>query len=164
MKTRPAVPGYEGARKTALESIRLHCVQCMGGSFTLVTDCRSSDCVFHQYRSGAIEAGASRRLLKVIKTFCDICAPGGDVNSCTAGRRYMDLSPCPVWPFRRGVSPYYSAEAREQRRARAISLFGIVTQEANSGSGFSGSAASRTTDKSTDGAGRYDKQRGYRHG
>ena len=136
MKTRPAVPGFDGPRKTALESIRLHCVQCMGGSFALVTDCPSPACLFFPYRSGAIEAGASRRLLRVIRSYCDGCAPGGDVAGCTAGRCYLDLFPCPVWPYRRGVSPYYSAEAREQRRARAISLFGTATQEADSAPGF----------------------------
>ena len=63
MKTKPAVPGYDGPRKTALESIRMFCVGCMGGSFTLVAECPSVDCAFHAYRSGIIEAGASRRLL-----------------------------------------------------------------------------------------------------
>jgi len=132
MKAKPAVPGFDGPRKTALESIRLFCVQCMGGSFALVAECPSVDCIFYPYRSGAIEPGASRRLLRVIRSYCDACAPGGDVAACTAGKNYLDLSPCPVWPYRMGRSPYYSAEAREQRRARAISLFGIATQEANS--------------------------------
>jgi len=132
MKTKPAVPGFDGPRKTALESIRLFCVQCMGGSFALVAECPSTACIFYPYRSGAIEPGASRRLLKVIRSHCDICAPGGDVAGCTAGKIYLDLSPCPIWPFRSGRSPYYSPEAREQRRARAISLFGSGTQEADS--------------------------------
>ena len=145
MKAKPAVPGFDGPRKTALESIRLFCVGCMGGSFALVSECPSVDCAFHAYRSGAIEAGAPRRLLKVIKSYCDTCAPGGDVGGCTAGRCYLDLSPCPIWPFRSGRSPYYSAEAREQRRARAISLFGTATQEADSGPGFHGNATAGAT-------------------
>lgn len=144
-KTKPAVPGFDGPRKTALESIRLFCVQCMGGSFSLVTDCPSPGCAFHPYRSGAIEAGASRRLLKIIKGNCEECAPGGDVAGCTAGKMFLDLTPCPVWPYRRGVSPYYSAEAREQRRARAISLFGSAAQEADSTSRTDGTRARGAT-------------------
>jgi len=131
-KSKPAVPGFDGPRKTALESIRLFCLGCMGGARSLVAECPSEDCIFYLYRSGAIEPGASRRLLKVIRSYCDACAPGGDVAGCTAGKIYLDLSPCPIWPFRSGRSPYYSAEAREQRRTRAISLFGSATQEADS--------------------------------
>ena len=144
-KTKLAVTGFDGPRKTALESIRLFCVQCMGGQRNLVADCPSVDCAFHAYRSGVIEAGASRRLLRVIRSYCDGCAPGGDVAGCTAGKIYLDLSPCPIWPFRSGRSPYYSAEAREQRRARAISLFGTATQEADSGPGFHGNTTAGTT-------------------
>jgi len=130
-KSKPAVPGYDGPRKTALESIRLFCLGCMGGARSLVAECPTSDCIFFPYRSGVITDGASRRLLKVIKSYCDTCAPGGDVAACTAGRNFLDLAPCPAWPYRRGVSPYYSAEAREQRRTRAISLFGSAAQGAD---------------------------------
>ena len=137
MREKPSAPGFDGPRKTSLESIRLHCVQCMGGSFALVTDCPSTACVFFPYRSGVIEAGKSRRLLRVIRSYCDGCASGGDANGCTAGRCYLSLAPCPVWPFRSGRSPYYSAEVREQRRARALSLFGTATQEADCATGFS---------------------------
>lgn len=142
---KPAVPGFDGPRKTALESIRLFCIGCMGGSFALVSECPSVDCAFYPYRSGVIEAGASRRLLRVIRSYCDTCPPGGDVAGCTAGRNFLDLAPCPIWPFRSGRSPYYSAEARAQRRARAISLFGNATQEADSIPVIDGSAASGTT-------------------
>jgi len=144
-KSKPAVPGYDGPRKTALESIRLFCVGCMGGSFALVAECPFTACIFYPYRMGAIEAGASRRLLKVIKSYCDGCAPGGDVAGCTAGKIYLDLAPCPIWPYRRGVSPYYSPEAREQRRARAISLFGSATQEADSAPRMDGTRAGGTS-------------------
>jgi len=144
-KSKSAVPGYDGPRKTALESIRLFCIGCMGGSFALVAECPSVDCIFYPYRSGAIEPGASRRLLRVIRSYCDGCAPGGDVAGCTAGKVYLALAPCPVWPFRRGVSPYYSAEAREQRRTRAISLFGTTTQEAVSAPRIDGTRAGGTS-------------------
>jgi hypothetical protein len=144
-KSKVAVPGFDGPRKTALESIRLFCIGCMGGQRNLVADCPSTGCIFFNYRMREIADGASRRLLKVIRSYCDGCAPGGDVACCTAGKIYLDLSPCPVWPFRSGRSPYYSAEAREQRRTRAISLFGNATQEADSGPGFHGNATTGTS-------------------
>ena len=67
MKTKPALPEYDGPRKTALESIRLFCVGCMGGSFALESECPSVDCAFYPSRMGGITNGASRRLLKVIR-------------------------------------------------------------------------------------------------
>jgi len=143
--TKLAVPGFDGPRKTALESIRLFCIGCMGGKFSLVTDCPSVDCIFYPYRMGIIPDGASRRLLKVIKTCCDGCAPGGDVAGCTAGRNFLDLTPCPIWPYRRGVSPYYSVEAREQRRTRALSLFGNAAHGADSGPRIDGAGVSGTS-------------------
>jgi len=145
MKAKSAVSGYDGPRKTALESIRLFCIQCMGERFSLVTGCPSVDCIFYPYRMGVIPDGASRRLLRVIRSYCDICAPGGDVAGCAAGRCFLDLSACPIWPFRSGRSPYYSAEAREQRRARALSLFGSATQGANSAHRIDGTGAGGTS-------------------
>lgn len=139
------VPGYDGPRKTSLESIRLFCIACMGGSFALVASCTSTTCPFHGHRMGVIEPGASRRLLKVIKSYCDTCALGGDVTGCTAGRCFLDLAPCPVWPFRNGRSPYYSVEAREQRRVRANYLFGNVTQEADCAHGIDVTGAGGTS-------------------
>lgn len=128
--TKPTVPGFDGERKTPLESIRACCVQCQGGSYALVSECTSPDCPFYQYRAGAIEEGASRRLLRVIKGYCAACAPDGDVAGCTAGCGYLSLSPCPLWPFRTGRSPYYSEKTREARRVRALSLFGTAAKEA----------------------------------
>ena len=129
-KNKPAVAGFDGPRKTALESIRLHCIACAGGSYALVADCTSHDCAFFAYRSGAIADGASRRLLRVIKSYCDGCAPDGDAAGCTAGKCYLSLAACPLWPYRTGRSPYFSEKAREQRRARALSLFGSPAQDA----------------------------------
>jgi len=119
-KTSPAVPGYDGPRKSALESIRLHCRQCMGDSLALIRDCVTTECAFHPYRSGEIPAGASRRLLKVIRSFCESCAADGDVAGCTAGKSYLSLSPCPIWPFRSGRNPYYGEGRKERLREHAI--------------------------------------------
>ena len=119
-KTKLAVTGFDGPRKTALESIRLFCVQCMGGQRNLVADCPSTGCIFFNYRMGEIADGASRRLLRVIRTYCGGCAPGGDVAGCTAGKIYLALSPCPLWPFRAGSNPYYGDKRRERLREHAI--------------------------------------------
>ena len=108
--------GYEGKRLTPLAAIRTVCRSCMGNSAQLVADCSSDACPLHPYRSGVIEPGASRRLLRIIKTFCATCAADGDVAACTAGKPYLDLPVCPVWPYRLGRSPYISASVREKRR------------------------------------------------
>lgn len=120
MKSKPAVPGFDGPRKTALESIRLFCVGCMGGQRNLVADCPSTGCMFFPYCMGEIANGASRRLLRVIRSYCDGCASGGDVAGCTAGRNFLDLAPCPLWPFRAGSNPYYGDKRRERLREHAI--------------------------------------------
>ena len=119
-KSKPALSGYDGPRKTSLESIRLHCRQCMGDNLALIRDCVTAACALHAYRSGEIEEGASRRLLRVVRTFCDTCAADGDVAGCGAGKTYQSLPPCPLWPYRMGKSPYTSARVRDQRRARAV--------------------------------------------
>ena len=119
-KIKPALRGYDGPRKTSLESIRLHCKQCMGDHLALIRDCATGACALHPYRSGEIEEGASRRLLKVIRSFCDTCAADGDVGGCGAGKTYQSLPPCPLWPYRTGRSPYVTQRVRDQRRARAV--------------------------------------------
>ena len=58
MTKKPVVPGFEGKRRTALESIRRFCLACMGGSAQLVAECASTTCTFHGYRMGVIEEGA----------------------------------------------------------------------------------------------------------
>lgn len=108
--------GYEGKRLTPLAAIRSMCRSCMGNSAQLVAHCVSEACPLHPYRTGAIQPGASRRLLWVIKTFCVTCAADGDAARCTAGKPYLSLPACPLWPYRRGTSPFVSAEVREKRR------------------------------------------------
>lgn len=108
--------GYEGKRLTPLAAIRAICRSCMGNSSQLVADCVSDACPLHPYRSGVIEPGASRRLLRIIKTFCASCAADGDAAGCAAGRAHLDLLPCVLWPYRLGKSPFVSARVREKRR------------------------------------------------
>ena len=129
-KTSPAVAGFDGPRKTALESIRAFCLSCMGGSRTLVTCCQTTVCGFYAYRMGVIEPGAPRRLLRVVRTYCEACAPEGDVKGCTAGRCYLSLDPCPVWPFRTGSNPYITQTQREKLRRHAQEQYNLAGPEA----------------------------------
>jgi hypothetical protein len=87
MTKKPVVPGFEGKRRTALESIRRFCLACMGGSATLVAECASPACAFHGHRMGVIEQGADRRLVRVITWYCrEQCQPGEEPAACTAGK------------------------------------------------------------------------------
>ena len=96
-----SLPGFEGKRRTPLLAIRAFCLACMGGSAQLVAECAASTCPFHGQRMGAIEPGADRRLVRVIKSYCACqCLVVEDQATCTAGKGYLDLSPCPCWPYR----------------------------------------------------------------
>ena len=131
MTKKPVVPGFEGKRRTALESIRRFCLACMGGSAPLVAECASPACAFHGHRMGVIEQGADRRLVRVIAGYCrEQCQPGEDPAACTAGKVFMDLEPCPCWPFRTGRNPYISAEQREKQRQRAQEQYNLAGGEA----------------------------------
>ena len=131
MTKKPVVPGFDGKRRTALESIRRFCLACMGGSAPLVAECASPACAFHGHRMGVIEQGADRRLVRVIAGYCrEQCQPGEDPAACTAGKVFMDLEPCPCWPFRTGRNPYISAEQREKQRQRAQEQYNLAGGEA----------------------------------
>jgi len=100
------LPGFEGKRRTPLLAIRTFCLACMGGNAQLVTECHSTTCRLYAYRAGAIEPGADRRLLRVIKAYCaGQCLTGEDPFGCTAGKEYLDLGACSLWPYRRGRNP-----------------------------------------------------------
>ena len=131
MTKKPVVPGFDGKRRTALESIRRFCLACMGGSAPLVAECASPACAFHGHRMGVIEQGADRRLVRVIAGYCrEQCQPGEDPAACTAGKVFMELEPCPCWPFRTGRNPYISAEQRERQRQRAQEQYHLAGGEA----------------------------------
>ena len=120
-KTSPAVPGFEGKRRTALGSLRAFCVSCMAGQPSLVAACPSGDCLLFHYRSGEIEEGADRRLTRIIKSYCsEQCLPAEDPAGCTANKKYLEHSACALWPFRRGRNPYYGDVRREKLRQHAI--------------------------------------------
>ena len=131
MTKKPVVPGFQGKRRTALESIRRFCLACMGGSAPLVAECASPACAFHGHRMGVIEQGADRRLVRVIAGYCrEQCQPGEDPAACAAGKVFMDLEPCACWPFRTGKNPYISAEQREKQRQRAQEQYQLAGGEA----------------------------------
>lgn len=125
-----SVANFDGPRRTALESIRAFCLQCMAGARSLVADCPSTECGFYGYRMGSISDGAPRQLLKVVKSYCAACAPEGDVGGCTAGRCYLSLDPCPVWPFRFGKNPHIGREQRDKLRQHAQRQYKLAGGEA----------------------------------
>jgi len=122
------LPGFEGKRRTPLLAIRTFCLACMGGSAQLVAECPSTTCRLYAYRTGAIEPGADRRLLRVITAYCaGQCLPTEDPAGCTAGKEYLDLGPCSLWPYRRGRNPFFSEAARVKRREQGLRYgFGTV--------------------------------------
>jgi len=122
------LPGFEGKRRTPLLAIRTFCLACMGGSAPLVAECSSPACPFHGQRMGAIEPGADRRLVRVIKSYCaGQCLAAEDPAGCTAGKEYLDLGPCSLWPYRRGRNPFFSEATRVKRREQGLRYgFGTV--------------------------------------
>jgi hypothetical protein len=122
------LPGFQGKRTTPLLAIQTFCRVCMGGNPLLVGACATTTCKFHQYRCGTIEAGADRRLLRLIKSYCaESCLPQEDATACVAGLAYLGMEGCSLWPYRCGKNPFYSAAAREKRREQGRKYgFGTV--------------------------------------
>lgn len=123
-----SLPGYQGKRLTPLLAIQSFCRACMGGNALMVGACASTTCRFHAYRCGTIAAGADRRLLKIIKSYCaESCLPQEDAADCVAGENYLGMTACPLWPYRQGRNLFYSSAAREKRRAQGLRYgFGTV--------------------------------------
>lgn len=116
-----SLPGYQGKRLTPLLAIQTFCRSCMGGNALMVGACASTTCKLHVYRCGSIAAGADRRLLRIIKSYCaENCLPLEDAAACIAGMDYLDHPACPLWPYRQGRNPFYSEVARDKRRRQAL--------------------------------------------
>ena len=89
---------------TPLQSIRKECLYCMGGSFKLVAECETITCGLWSYRTGRIEPGADRRLLRVIRQFCLQCVGSAiEVRKCTG--KLLDGTICNLHPYRHGKRP-----------------------------------------------------------
>jgi hypothetical protein len=89
---------------TPLQSIRKECVYCMGGSFDLVSNCNSDTCTLYPYRTGKIQEGADRRLLRIIRAFCLECVDGySEVRKCDG--KMLDGHKCKFHPYRLGKRP-----------------------------------------------------------
>ncbi|WP_428567066.1 MAG: hypothetical protein ACP59X_07280 [Solidesulfovibrio sp. DCME] len=116
-----SLPGYQGKRLTPLVAIQAFCRACMGGNAPMVEACASTMCRFHAYRCGSIAAGADRRLLRVIKSYCaESCLPMEDAAACVTGMDCPGNSACSLWPYRQGRNPFYSEAAREKRRRQTL--------------------------------------------
>ncbi|KAF0231749.1 MAG: hypothetical protein FD177_2720 [Desulfovibrionaceae bacterium] len=105
----------DSKRRKPLQAIRAFCLWCSGGSPLEVRLCPANGCAFYPYRGGVIAPGASRSLLKAIKTRCLDCKPDGAAD-CDAFEAYETHPPCPCWPFRMGRNPNIGAEQREKQR------------------------------------------------
>ena len=115
-------PIYIAPFRTPLQAMRVHCLQCMGGSPQAVTTCLQPSCALYPFRFGVIPSGATRRLLAVIKKHCEKCAPDGDVLGCTANLKFEDIELCALWHHRMGKRANITEAARSKCRARAIAL------------------------------------------
>jgi len=77
-------------RLSRLQSIRIFCVQCMGGNTHCSTDCPAVKCKLYPYRLG--KGGGSKGT--VIRKYCLECVGSpSEVKNCT------DLD-CPLYPYR----------------------------------------------------------------
>jgi len=127
MNKQPSIPGFAGPRLTPLRAIATYCRECFGG---LASDCTPTDCIFWLYRTGTIPEGASRQLVRIIKSYCAGCLPGENPAGCSACIEYRGLAPCACWPFRMGRNPYYGDEQREKLRQHALRQLELTGSQA----------------------------------
>ena len=81
----------------------------------MVGDCKSSACGLHPYRTGKIDPGADRRLLKIIRKFCLSCVGSSDeVKKCTG--KMLDGTVCILHQYRIGKRP----QKHEQQASYAL--------------------------------------------
>ena len=86
-----------------LKAIRKFCLDCVGGSYTEVIDCGSTekDCNLFPYRFGKLpENHKKEKITKIIRKKCKWCMGESikDIAEC--------LSPlCALFPFRMGKNP-----------------------------------------------------------
>jgi hypothetical protein len=118
-------------RLSPLRSIRLHCLYCMGGAYSLVRDCEDAGCPLHPFRMGKLPVDAARRPLRAIRSFCVTqCLAGStaEVRTCSGNIKVPGNPGCPLCPFRFGVRP----ETLLKRNLRQAQLPGVrprVAQE-----------------------------------
>jgi len=107
-------------RLSPLQAIRRQCLGCMGGKSKFVAECPDEVCVLFPYRTGKIEPGASRSLVKMIHKYCIKCVgSANELKGCQANETYLGNDPCYLWPFRLGTNPNITRATREKRKAIA---------------------------------------------
>jgi len=102
-------------RRSPAQAIRLHCLDCMGGSSKLVRECIAIACPFHSLRLGPTK-GVSR--LRAIRAYCKECVAGElqEISKCTASPDSSGYE-CPIWLFRMGHDPRRRARASDNHGA-----------------------------------------------
>lgn len=89
-----------------IKTIRLECVACMGGQYSLIEDCPSLKCPLRPYRRGRKPVVRPELApLKAIRAQCLECVGGSpaDVRACSG--RLLAGGVCPVHRFRFGANP-----------------------------------------------------------
>ncbi len=96
---RDTITGYDFTLDEALPlpvAIRLHCIECKGGSVADVRKCQLTECPFHRFRSGiAVGNGISRR--KAVRKNCLDCQCGS-----RSGVADCQITDCHLWSYRMG--------------------------------------------------------------
>lgn len=86
-------------KKNPQQSVRAHCLWCMGGSSALVRDCQATECQLYPFR-GPQQEEEQRVYLRAVRRFC-LCCTVGDraaVRSCPSKE-------CALHRYRFGVLP-----------------------------------------------------------
>lgn len=122
LKTRFETRMNDYPKRSPLKAIRAFCTTCQGECSRAVAGCADTACPFYPYRHGTPPEGMKHQPMKAIRRYClDNCQCGaGRQEVVDCGGDTALLGPCPVFPFRLGKNPNFSAEIREKRRQAAL--------------------------------------------
>ena len=108
--------------KTA-KAVRRFCLDCQGGSFASIQECRDVSCdLFGMRLCTLAPLPQEARPLRAIRRHCLDCAGGrAEVRACDA------REDCPLWSFRFGVLPgtFKRVAARRRRKFETLLLPGM---------------------------------------
>ena len=93
-------------KQDPLKSIRAFCLECQGESAQAVAECADTACPFYPHRHETTLAEGRHSPVLACRAYCFAnCLPGAgadEVKDC--GGDAALLGPCPVFPFRLGLS------------------------------------------------------------
>lgn len=97
-------------KKNPQQSVRAHCLWCMGGSPALVKECKDKNCNLHSLR-GPVQEEEQRVYLRAIRRFC-LCCTVGDRPAV----RECSTKDCSLLRYRFGILP--STIKRHKKKAQ----------------------------------------------